>query len=79
MKNLNEFKINDFYQSCILKVSNFTLLRLERGNGRFVVFVFDDPESRATEIIEKYWNREVQVEARDLIETINEMKSRLYT
>lgn len=79
MENLNEFKLNDFYQSCILKVLGFPLLRLERGNSRFVIFVFSDPEHKAEETISKYWNREVQVVARNLIETINELKTRIHT
>ncbi len=79
MEYVNEFKLNDFYQSCILKTLGFQLLRLERINSRFVVFVFNDPDDKAEEIIESYWNREIQVTARDLIETINELKTRLHT
>jgi hypothetical protein len=79
MENTREFKINDFYQAVILKTVDFPLLRLERGNGKFVTFVFDDPEYKAEEVLEKYWQRKIKVVARDLIETINELKTRIYS
>lgn len=79
MKNLREFRLNDFYQSCVLKTLGFPLLRLEKGSGKFVVFVFDDPELKAEETISKYWNRETKCTCRDLIETINELKTRIHT
>jgi hypothetical protein len=41
------FRINDFYQATILKTVGFPLLRLERSRGKFVTFVFDDPEHKA--------------------------------
>ena len=73
------FRLNDFYQSCILKTVGFPLLRLERRPNKFVTFVFHDPLDQASETIEKYWNREVSVVARDLIETINELKTRIHS
>lgn len=76
---MNEFKIQDFYQSVLLKTVGFQLLRLERENPKFVVFVFADPEEKAQEIINDYWNRRISVEARTLIENINELKTRIYS
>ncbi len=74
-----EFRINDFYQAVLLKTLGFPLLRLEKGNGKFVSFVFDDPEYRAEETIERYWNREVEVIAKDMVENIKELKNRIFT
>jgi len=79
MENNREFRINDFYQAVILKTVGFPLLRLERGNGKFVTFVFDDPEYKAEEVLEKYWQRKIKVIARDLVESINELKTRIYS
>lgn len=78
MEKQNEYKLNDFYQAVILKTTGFNLLRLEKGSGRYVYFVFNDPEQKAEEIIERYWNRDIQVIARDLIENINELKTRIH-
>jgi len=73
------FKLKDFYQSCVLKTLGFPLLRLDPQPGNFVTFVFSDPENRAPEAINQYWNREISLVARDLIETINELKTRIHT
>ncbi len=79
MGKTTEFRTHDFYQSVVLKTLGFKLLRLERTNGKFVDFIFDDPDFKAGLVIEKYWSRETQVVARDLIENINELKSRIYS
>lgn len=73
-----EFKTNDFYQAVIIKTVGLPLLRLEKSSGRYFNFVFDDSQGTAQEIIERYWNRKVEVIARDLIENISELKSRIY-
>lgn len=74
-----QFKISDFYQAIILKTCGLQLVDLERGSGKFVTFVFNDPELQAKEIISKYWDRQIEVEARELIENINEIKTRIYS
>ncbi len=79
MENIKEYKSSDFYQSVVLKTIGFPLLRLEKGDRRFFFFVFDDPDHKAKETIERYWNREITVVARDLVENINELKTRIYS
>ena len=73
------FKLKDFYQACVLKTLGFPLLRLDRQSGNFVTFVFSDPDNKASDAIEQYWNREIILTARDLIETINELKTRIHS
>lgn len=79
MEEMPKFKIHDFYQAAILKTVGLQLERLERGVGKFVDFVFSDPDYKAEETIERYWSRELKVTARDLIETINELKTRIHS
>jgi len=79
MEKIKEFKIADFYQAVILKTVGLPLVRLEKSEGSFMTFVFDDPDYRAEEIISRYWNKEVKVDARSLIENINELKTRIHT
>ena len=74
-----EIRLNDFYQAVILMTTGYQLLRLERENSKFATFVFADPDCRAEETISDYWNHKVSVDARTLIENINELKTRLYT
>ncbi len=75
-----EFKTNDFYQAIILKTVGFPLLRLEKDSRqRFFIFVFDNLDYKADETIEKYWNHQIKVDARELIENINELKTRIHS
>lgn len=74
-----EYKLNDFYHAVILKTVGFQLLRLEKSNGRFLIFVFADPSSEAQATIQKYWDRDLKVEPRELIDTINELKTRIHS
>ena len=76
---IQQFKISDFYQAVILKTSGLRLNRLERASGSFVTFVFDDPDFQAEEILGRYWNGEIQANARELIENINELKTRIHS
>lgn len=79
MEDIKQFKIADFYQAVILKTCGLQLASLERGSGKFVTFVFDDPDFQAEEILGRYWNGEIQANARTLIENINELKTRIYS
>lgn len=79
MENKKEYHLNDFYQSVVLKTLGLPLIRLERKSGHFVTFVFSDPKNQAEDLLRRYWNREIKVIARDLIENINEFKTRLYS
>jgi len=79
MPEEREVKTKDFYQACLLKSMNYPLLRMERGGGDFQVFVFDDPEFTAEEVLGRYWDGEVTVNAKVLIDTIKELKTRVHT
>jgi len=79
MKRQKEFKTNDFYSAVILRTMGFPLIRLERSSGKFVVFVFADSKNQAEELITKYWNHEIKVDARELIDNIRELKTRIHS
>ena len=78
MEDLKLFKCQDFYQSVILKTLGYPLIRLEKAGERFVVFLFEVSEKEADEVLGEYWNRNLMVNARDLVENINELKSRIH-
>ncbi|KKQ15397.1 hypothetical protein A2858_02495 [Candidatus Daviesbacteria bacterium RIFCSPHIGHO2_01_FULL_36_37] len=79
MEKPKEYKCNDFYQAVILKTAGVPLIRLEKTTERFFNFVFDDPEENVKNIISQYWNNKLKVDARDLIESINELKTRIHS
>lgn len=74
-----EYKSHDFYLSACLIASGLILKRLEPGDGNFQVFVFDDPQQTASKIISDHWNRSNRIPSRDLVEAINELRTRLHS
>jgi len=46
---------------------------------KFVTFVFEDPTNQAEAVLKKYWSRNLMLQARDLIENISELKTRIYS
>lgn len=79
MEQTKEFRLNDFYQAAVLKTLGLPLLRLENTDSNFVDFIFYDPESKADKLIQDYWDRRVKCVTRDLIENINELKTRIHS
>ena len=78
MKSNGEIKTTDFYQSAILKTLGLELLRLEKVNEKQFLFVFNDSKNEVEEILNKYWRREITLNARDLIDNIRDLKTRMY-
>ena len=79
MENQKEYKMHDFFLGAVLLATGIKLLRLERGGNKFVDFVFDVSKDGAEKIIGDYWSRNLQIEARDLIEAISSLKTRIYS
>lgn len=80
MENVDEYSSQDFYISCIiLATKKLPLLRLERINSKLVSFVFSDPNCIAPQIIKDHWDRTNKIPSRDLIESINELKTRIHS
>lgn len=72
------FKSRDFYISTCLIASGQRLLRLIKNGGTFVTFVFDCSPETAEAIISDHWSRRLVVPTRNLIEAINELKTRIH-
>lgn len=79
MKNDKLFTTKDFYLSACLLASGLPLKQLQRREEKIVVFVFDDPKNIAKKIIQDHWSRKLIIPTRDLIEAINELKTRIYS
>lgn len=74
----NHFKSRDFYISACLIASGHRLLNLIKDHSSFVTFVFDCPLSTAESIISDHWSKRLVLPTRDLIEAINELKTRIH-
>jgi hypothetical protein len=79
MKDKNTtWQTNDFYSAVLVRASGIPLLNLISGNGKFLTFQFSASPDMCEEIIKKHWDRTLKVESRLLIETINELKTRIH-
>jgi len=74
-----EFKHSDFYPAAILHAAGIPLKRLERGEGKRVIFVFDDKNYQAEDLIEKHWRGELRQTTKSLIRSINELRQRMFS
>lgn len=79
IKEISVYKNHDFYLSAICLAAGLTLSRLERGQGKFVIFVFEDPQKKAPQIISDHWSHKLRISTRSVIEAINELKTRLHS
>ncbi|MBI3379665.1 hypothetical protein HY029_02850 [Candidatus Gottesmanbacteria bacterium] len=79
MENTIEFKSNDFYLSACILASGIPLKRIEYGDPRSASFIFDDLENKVPQILADHWNKKLLLPTRNLIEAINELKTRLHS
>jgi len=79
MENTKDYKCNDFYQAVALKTAGIPLIRLEKSSGSFFIFVFDDSENKAQEFILLYWKKELKIDAKEFVENISELKTRIHS
>lgn len=75
---MKTFKTKDFYHAAILMTLEFTLIKLEKSGKDFLYFIFKDPQEEAINLIDSYWRDQLQVNPKDLISNIKELKSRIY-
>ncbi len=73
------FKTKDFAQANVLLSLGYKLVQLERGDAKFVLFVFEIDPDEAKSVWDRYWRREILIDAKTLIDNIHELKSRLYS
>ncbi len=79
MENENTYQVRDFYIATVLLASKqLHLHELQKITGKIVTFIFNDPKSVAEKIIREHWNRTNSIPSRDLIEAINELKTRIH-
>lgn len=74
----HELRIKDMYSAAILRSLDYPLIDLDRSEGNYVLFVFDDSNSTADQVLRKHWDGQLQVNSRDFVESIRELKTRLH-
>lgn len=76
---LNVFTTKDFSQAVTLAALGHEVMELVRGDSNFVRFVVNVDPLKAREIWDAYWRREVRVDAKELIDQIHNLKSRIHS
>jgi hypothetical protein len=74
----NKFRIKDMYSAAILRSLEYPLVDLDRSEGNYVLFVFDDPKLTAEQTLRDHWDGQLEVNSRDFVESIREIKTRLH-
>jgi hypothetical protein len=77
MQNLR-WTTSDFYSACLARASGKSLSSLTKEKGNFITFVFDADPKECEEITKKHWDGTLRLSTRLLIETINELKTRVH-
>jgi hypothetical protein len=72
----------DFYSAVVLRTYGFTLTGIEpdRPGSKRMNFVFDSSNSKESpeEIIRLHWENELHLPTRKFVDSINELKTRVY-
>lgn len=79
MEDRMEYRTKDFYLASCILASGEELNCLEQGKGNYSVFVFNCLPEKAEQIIADHWSRELILPTRDLVDAINELKTRLHS
>jgi hypothetical protein len=74
----NELRIKDMYSAAILRSLKYPLIDLDRSEGNYVLFVFDDSNSSAEKDLRLHWDGQLKINSRDFVESIRELKTRLH-
>ncbi|MBI4137089.1 hypothetical protein HY469_03425 [Candidatus Roizmanbacteria bacterium] len=77
-KNTSIWSCADFYSAVLLRASGIPLAGLGKGQSKFITFYFGASQQTCEEILKKHWDRNLKLETRLFIETINELKTRVH-
>lgn len=75
---MKSWTTSDFYSAVLVRASGLPLVDLIRENNKFITFHFDASGNACEAVLKKHWDRTLKLETRLLIETINELKTRVH-
>lgn len=79
MKENMTYQTKDFYIAACILASEFQLLELIPIGSKTFSFVFNISVENAEELIESYWQRKLILPARDYVNALHELKTRIYS
>ena len=74
----NTFCTSDFGLAAALVALGFQIYSTDKSNPRRVVFCFQSSDNLSV-LVEKFWNNELTVDAREYFESQKMLKSRIYS
>jgi len=77
MENQQKFITTDFYTAAYLLANDFKLLGINKTNPQRFCFLFFDQKNRQ-KLLEDFFNNQAQVEPRQFVTAIKELKSLMY-
>jgi len=77
MNYVDIYETRDFFAAVSLRTVGFKLLRVEFNSQKIATFIYADPEKKASDVVAKFWDRELKADLRTFTEAINELKSRI--
>ena len=75
MDDLRLWKTQNFYSACLVRASGIPIHHFEKRDGKFITFHFKANPKHCDSIIKSHWDRTLMLPTRQLIETINELKT----
>ena len=76
----NTYATSDFYSAVVLRTMGFRLIDIDKSDKRRMRFVFENSNAGATaeQILQDYWDKVLQGDLRTFVDSINELKTRIY-
>lgn len=75
---MKEFRTKDFAEAVIAHAAGKQLLSLQKGNGKFLVFVFSDPQFEVEDLIVNHFSGVLKLPTKDVLSSVRELKNRIY-
>lgn len=74
-----QFPTQDFYLACVLKSYGIQLQAIIHNTSGRATFIFNDKDVNIESLIQKHWNNELKVNSLELVEAINQLKTRIHS
>lgn len=77
--NMDHFSSRDFYLISICIAAGCKLIDIKRSSSNYSEFILQEPSPICEEIIKKHWDKSLKLSTRDVVEAINQLKTRLHS
>lgn len=72
------YETKDFYLAVSLRAFGYMIQSLKRIDAKSVMFIFDNHDGKIGDAIKAYWDRKLLVDGRSFVDSVAELKTRMY-